>query len=188
MKYCSQCSSLVTRKIPEDDNRLRYVCESCNTIHYENPKIVCGCLPEWEDKILICKRAIEPRANYWTLPAGFMELQESCDEGAIRETWEEARARVEVLGLYCVYSLPYAGQVHMLFRSRLLDLDYEPGPESTDVKLVSEAEIPWQEIAFATIRQTLKFYYEDRKTNQFPTRFGDIIKTGNKYCYQSTDK
>ncbi len=184
MNFCSYCANTVILKIPDDDDRPRYICESCETIHYENPKVVCGCIPEWEDKLLICKRAIEPRANYWTLPAGFMELGETCAEGATRETWEEARARVEILGLYCVYSLPYVDQVHMMFRSRLLDLKYEAGPESTEVQLVSENEIPWDEIAFATIRQTLKYYYAERKTNKFPTHFGDIIQDGNSYTYQ----
>ena len=184
MKYCCYCGKPVVRKIPEDDNRPRYVCESCETVYYENPKIVTGCLPVWEDRILLCKRSIEPRSGYWTLPAGFMEMNETSIEGAIRETWEEAMARVEVQGLYSVFNLPHVNQVYMMFRSRLLDLDFRPGDESEEVELFREEDIPWDKLAFSTIRQTLQFYFQDRAANRFPLRTGNIIKESNGYRFE----
>lgn len=171
--------------IPQNDDRQRFVCASCQTIHYQNPKVVAGCLPEFEDRILLCKRAIEPRAGYWTLPAGFMELDETSTEAAIRETVEEANARVKILGLYTVFNLPHVNQVYMLFRSRLLDLDFSPGNESLEVKLFAEDQIPWNELAFTTIRQTLKFYYQDKKNGGlFQLHTGDIIKEQDKYSFR----
>ena len=135
MNFCSHCGETVILKIPEDDNRQRYVCLSCEMIHYQNPKVVTGCLPVWEDKILLCKRAIEPRYGLWTLPAGFMELGETTVEAAARETMEEANARVNIQGLYVVINLPQVDQVFMMFRSQLLDLDFSPGVESLAVEL-----------------------------------------------------
>lgn len=183
MKYCSTCGDKVSLKIPADDDRQRYVCVSCETIHYQNPNVVVGCIPVWEDKILLCKRAIEPRSGLWTLPAGFMELGETSQEGAIRETLEEANARVEIEGLYVVINVPTANQVYMMFRSRLLDRDFGPGAESLDTRLFHEDEIPWDVIAFGTIRQTLKFYFQDRKIDHFPTHFGDIIRQNESFTY-----
>jgi ADP-ribose pyrophosphatase YjhB (NUDIX family) len=183
MKYCSQCGAPVSLKIPEDDNRHRHVCDSCELIHYQNPKIVAGCIPVWEDKILLCRRAIEPRHGLWTLPAGFMEMGETTSEAAIRETLEEANARVEIDGLYALINLPQVDQVYMMFRSQLLDLDFSPGQESLEVALYTEDEIPWEELAFTTIRHSLKFYFEDRKRNSFQLRIGDIVKTGDAYKF-----
>ena len=170
---------------PQDDDRERFVCVSCQTIHYQNPKVVAGCLPEYEDRVLLCKRSIEPRAGFWTLPAGFMELDETSYEAAVRETIEEANARVEILNLYTVFNLPHVNQVYMMFRSRLLDLEFSPGSESLEVNLFSEEEIPWDDLAFTTIRQTLKFYFHDRRNGGvFHLHTGDILKQEGKYSFR----
>jgi ADP-ribose pyrophosphatase YjhB (NUDIX family) len=153
---------------------MRAVCPSCGHIQYENPKIVAGCIPVYGDRILMCKRAIEPRYGLWTLPAGFMELNETAAEGAAREALEEANAKVEVEGLYTVFSLPHISQVYMMFRARLLDPDVSPGIESLEVKLVTQDEIPWDSLAFAMVKRTLDFFLEDRRRGEFITRFGDI--------------
>jgi ADP-ribose pyrophosphatase YjhB (NUDIX family) len=174
IKYCNSCGSQVTQRIPEGDSFSRAVCDACGTIQYENPKIVVGCLPTHGDRILICKRAIEPRYGLWTLPAGFMENDESASEGAAREALEEANARVDIEDLYTVYSIPHISQVYMMFRARLLDTDVSPGIESLEVKLVTEDEIPWDQLAFAMVRRTLEHFLQDRKTGVFVPRFGDI--------------
>lgn len=150
-------------RIPEGDTLPRYVCPACRAIHYQNPKMVVGCIPEWESKILLCRRAIPPREGMWTLPAGFMENNETLAQGAARETLEEANARVKIRELYAVYNLPHISQVYLLFRAELLDLDFFPGAESLDVKLFEEHEIPWKEIAFRVIHDPLKRYLEERK-------------------------
>lgn len=175
MNFCSACSCRLIEKVPRDDDRSRLVCPDCGTVHYQNPKIVTGCLPEWQDQVLLCRRAIEPRRGYWTVPAGFMELDETAEQGAERETWEEARARVELLAPYALINLPHVNQLYLIFRARLLDLDFSPGPESLEVRLFREEEIPWQELAFGTVRQTLGFYFEDRPGGQFPMRTGTIV-------------
>ena len=148
IKFCSACGSTVAQRVPEGDTHERAVCDSCGLIQYVNPKIVVGCLPVYGEHILMCKRAIEPRYGLWTLPAGFMENGESASEGAAREALEEANARVEIEDLYTVYSIPHISQVYMMFRARLLDLDFSPGTESLEVRLVLEDEIPWNELAF----------------------------------------
>jgi ADP-ribose pyrophosphatase YjhB (NUDIX family) len=174
IKFCSACGTPVVQRIPPGDNRPRAVCDACGHIQYQNPKIVAGCLPVWGDRILICKRAIEPRYGRWTLPAGFMENEESAPEGAAREAMEEANAKVEITSLYTVYSVPHISQVYMMFLARLLDPEVSPGTESLEVKLVTEDEIPWDELAFAMVRLTLQHYLQDRKIGTFPTRFGDV--------------
>ena len=179
MKFCNQCGAEVVGKVPAGDKRLRYVCISCEAIHYQNPKIVAGCIPEHEGKVLLCKRAIEPRYGYWTLPAGFMELEETSLEAALRETLEEANARVTVSELYTVFSLPNVSQVYMMYRSKLLDLDFSAGDESLEVKLFAENEIPWDDIAFTTIKYTLKFYFKDQQSKNFCLHTGDIINYGD---------
>lgn len=183
MKYCSVCGFEVRIVVPPDDNRERHVCEQCDTIHYLNPKIVTGCIPEWGDRILLCKRAIEPRSGLWTLPAGFMELDETTHEAAMRETWEEANARVELQDLFMVINLPYVNQVYMMFRSRLLDKDFSPGPESLEVDLYTQEDIPWDTLAFPTIRETLRCYFEDREKGEYRLHTGDITKGQNGYQY-----
>jgi ADP-ribose pyrophosphatase YjhB (NUDIX family) len=168
MKFCSHCGSAdVELRIPPGDSLPRHVCAACGTIHYQNPKIVVGCLPVWESRVLLCKRAIEPRLGRWTLPAGFLENGETLQAGAMRETLEEANARVELLPLYALISLPQIGQVYMMFRARLLDLDFGPGPESLEVELFDEADIPWEEIAFRTIARTLRRFFLDRRLGGF---------------------
>jgi len=148
----------------------RFVCEHCDTIHYQNPNIVTGCLPVFEDKVLLCKRAIDPRRDYWTLPAGFMENRETLEEAAMRESAEEAHANVEIEQLYTVFSLPHVNQVYILFRARLLDENFKAGIESLEVKLFSEDEIPWDTLAFRTISYTLKYFFADRKTGLYTMR------------------
>jgi ADP-ribose pyrophosphatase YjhB (NUDIX family) len=169
MKFCSNCgSAALEHRIPDGDTLPRYVCSNCGTIHYQNPKVVVGCLPEWEGRVLLCKRAIEPRLGLWTLPAGFLENGETILAGAERETVEEARARVEVGALYTVISLPHINQLYVMFRARLLDLGFGPGPESLEVRLFDEADIPWSELAFRTITRTLRNFFLDRKLGEFP--------------------
>ena len=174
IKFCNSCGAAVTHRIPEGDTLSRAVCDACGSIHYVNPKIVVGCLPVYEDRILICKRAIEPRYGLWTLPAGFMEMNESASEGAAREALEEANARVEIEDLYTVYSIPHISQVYMMFRARLIDPAVSPGAESLEVKLVTEQEIPWDALAFQMVKRTLEHFLEDRKRGTFVPRFGDI--------------
>ncbi|MEQ1517558.1 MAG: NUDIX hydrolase [Usitatibacteraceae bacterium] len=177
MKFCSQCGSeKIALRIPPGDDRLRAICDACDHIHYVNPKIVVGSIPVWGEQILLCKRAIEPRYGKWTLPAGFMEEGETLAEGATRETMEEAGARITIEQLYASYSLPEISQVYVLFLAKLNDLDYAAGIESLDVKLFHEHEIPWDEIAFATIREGLKRYFADRKSGAFVPHFTDLRK------------
>ncbi len=178
MNYCSQCGQPVEYRIPEGDNLPRHICTACNTIHYQNPKIVAGCIPEWEGKILLCRRAIEPRHGLWTLPAGFMENRESTEQAAQRETWEEARARVDIESLYAVFSIPHISQVYMLFRGPLTGPDFAAGPESLEVALFSEEEIPWQSLAFPVIEKTLRRYFEDQRSGRHTTatHVGEIIR------------
>jgi ADP-ribose pyrophosphatase YjhB (NUDIX family) len=171
IKFCSACGSgRIALRVPDGDNLPRYVCGACGAIHYQNPKVVVGCLPEWEDRVLLCRRAIEPRRGLWTLPAGFLENGETVAAGAVRETLEEASARVELGELYTMISLPQISQIYMMFRARLMDLDFGPGPESLEVRLFREDEIPWEEMAFRTIGRTLRNYFLDRKLGAFPTR------------------
>lgn len=177
MKYCSNCSATVELSIPAGDSLPRYVCTVCQTIHYQNPKMVVGCIPEWEDKILLCRRAIEPRRGWWTLPAGFMENNETLAQAAARETLEEANARVAIGDLYAVYSLPHISQVYFLFRAKLLDLDFKPGIESLDVKLVTEQEVPWNDMAFRVIHDPLRQYFKDRRQGALKFHMGVIDKS-----------
>ncbi len=174
MNFCSACGASVTFRIPAGDTLPRYVCDQCETVHYENPKVVVGCIPEWGDRILLCKRAIEPRLGFWTLPAGFLENGETAAAGAVRETLEEAEARVDIGPLYTFYNLPHINQIYLMFRGRLLDLNFGPGSESLEVRLFREDEIPWQEIAFRTVGETLKHFFADRARGQFEFHLGDI--------------
>ena len=178
MNYCSNCGSKIVLRVPPGDTLPRHLCESCGTIHYKNPLMVIGAIPEWQDRILLCRRAIEPRLDKWTLPAGFMELGETVGQAALRETLEEANARIELTEMYAMMSVPQVNQVHLFYRARLLDLDFSPGTESLEVQLFSENEIPWKEIAFRTISTTLKYYYADRKAGQFRFHAEDIYHSG----------
>ena len=161
MKFCNQCGSTVDFLIPEGDNMPRHVCSHCGLIHYQNPKLVAGCIPEWQDRILLCRRAIEPRYGLWTIPAGFMENEETTLEAAARETHEEATAQVTNLSLYTMYNLPHINQVYLMFRGELVRGYASPGAESLEVALMDEKEIPWEEIAFPVIKESLKLYFKD---------------------------
>ena len=174
IKFCNACGALVTHRVPEGDSLTRAVCDACGTIHYSNPKVVVGCLATYEDRILLCKRAIEPRYGLWTLPAGFMENNESAPQGAAREALEEANARVEITDLYAVYSIPRISQVYLMFLARLTDPDVSAGAESLEVHLAREDEIPWNELAFGIVRRALEHFVEDRKTGVFVPRYGDL--------------
>jgi ADP-ribose pyrophosphatase YjhB (NUDIX family) len=161
MNFCSNCGSRVAFRVPPGDNRPRFVCDSCGTIHYQNPRVVVGCLPVHEGRILLCKRAIEPRLGFWTVPAGFMENAESLQQGAARECQEEAMADVEIGSLLSLVSILGAHQVHVFFRAKLRTPDFGPGPESLEVKLVTPEEIPWTDIAFQSTTFSLQKYLSD---------------------------
>ena len=173
-KHCKACGAEVRYLVPADDNRERAVCTVCANVHYENPLNVVGTLPVWGDQVLLCRRNIEPRYGFWTLPAGFMEMGETAAEGALRETIEEAGARVEMQGLYTVLNVVRVGQLHLFYRARLLDTDFAPGPESIEAKLFTEVDVPWDELAFRTVRETLLRYFDDRKRGQFDVHCADI--------------
>jgi ADP-ribose pyrophosphatase YjhB (NUDIX family) len=170
MNFCSECGHAVALSIPEGDNRPRHVCTQCGTIHYQNPKMVIGSIPVWDPalahegtlQVLLCRRAIEPRLGYWTLPAGFMENGETTGEAAVRETEEEAGANIELGPLFTLLNVAHVHQVHMFYLARLLDLDFAPGEESLEVQLFTERDIPWDELAFPTIRTTLELFFADR--------------------------
>lgn len=170
MKYCSECGQEVVVKVPEGDNRLRAVCESCDTIHYQNPRIIAGAIPVYGDKVLLCKRAIDPRRGFWTLPAGFMENDETIEQAAQRETFEEAQTKITNLHLYTVISLPHISQVYMLFRSEMEDGVFAPGEESLETQLFEEKDIPWDDIAFPTMSRTLKYFFQDRSEGGYQVR------------------
>ena len=175
MKHCSECGSdRIAWRVPDGDSAPRDVCEACGAIFYRNPKIVVGCLVTAGDEVLLCRRAIEPRLGLWTLPAGFMENGETLAAGAARETLEEACARVVVGDLYTVISLPHISQVYMMFRSQLVDGGYGPGPESLEVRLFREEDIPWDRLAFRTIARTLRTFFLDRRDGAFPLRLSTL--------------
>jgi ADP-ribose pyrophosphatase YjhB (NUDIX family) len=177
MKFCSNCAQPVELRTPADDNRLRYCCAACNTIHYQNPRNVVGTIPTYNAKILLCKRAIEPRHGFWTLPAGFMENEETCDEGAARETVEEAGATIAPQGqlkLFSVVDVPSVHQVHLFFLAPLLTDVLAPGPETLEAKFFDEQDIPWSDLAFKTVSETLKWFFEARRTNDYSVRHGAI--------------
>ena len=179
MKFCSTCGHDLTLRVPDGDNRERSVCDACGMIHYQNPKIVTGCLPVYDDRILMCKRAIEPRAGLWTLPAGFMENGESAEAGAQRETMEEACAEVEIEALYTVFSLPHISQVYMFYLAKLPEPVFAAGEESLDVALFAEDQIPWEQLAFPVVTDTLRHFFADRPQGTFPTR-SSIIEWGRR--------
>ncbi|MBI5274835.1 MAG: NUDIX hydrolase [Burkholderiales bacterium] len=175
IKFCRNCGTAVVYRIPDDgDTRERAVCPGCDTIHYQNPLTVVGTVPHWGDRVLLCKRNIEPRWGKWTLPAGFMELNETTLEGAARETDEEAGAKFEMEGLFTVMSVPRVGQVHLFYRARLLSDVFDPGHETIEARLFTEGEIPWEEIAFRTVKETLLRYFDDRRSGRFAVHNVDI--------------
>ncbi|MGH8669321.1 MAG: NUDIX hydrolase [Burkholderiales bacterium] len=176
MKFCSLCAAPLVRRVPPGDSLPRWVCDQCGVIHYRNPLLVVGSVPEYEEKILLCRRAIEPRYGYWTLPAGFMENGETAGQAALRETLEEAGARIELVEPFSMISVPYVNQVHLFYRARLLDLEFRPGEESLEVALYEEARIPWKEIAFRTVAATLRHWFADRGRGAFGFHAEDIIE------------
>lgn len=176
MNYCSQCGKPVILRIPEGDNRERHVCEHCDVIHYQNPRIIAGCIPCHGDQVLLCKRAIEPRYGLWTLPAGFMENGETTRQGASRECYEEAKARMENHHLYGVFDVPQINQVYIFYRGQLSDLSFGAGDESLEVALYQEHQIPWGELAFPVIELALHYYFEDMKRNLFEVRTETIAR------------
>ena len=173
-RHCKTCGGAVRYQVPADDNRERAVCTMCGAIHYENPINVVGTVPFWGDQVLLCRRNIEPRYGLWTLPAGFLEIGETLAGGAARETDEEAGARIELGGLFTVLNVVKVAQVHFFYLARLLDTDFHPGPETIEAQLFHEHEIPWEALAFRTVRETLKLYFEARKIDQFPVHCADI--------------
>ena len=174
MNFCSHCGQPVTLRVPEGDHLPRHVCTSCGTVHYQNPKIVAGCVPEHEGRILLCRRAIEPRLGYWTIPAGFMENGETTQDAARRESMEEAQADVEIGSLLAVVHVLHADQVHVMFRARLPRPEFGVSPESLEVRLCEESEIPWSDIAFRSVDFALRRYLEDRRTGLEPHHFTAI--------------
>lgn len=175
MNFCSNCGAKVAFRVPPGDSLPRHLCEACGAIHYRNPLMVIGAIPEWDGRILLCRRAIEPRAGLWTLPAGFMEMGETAAQAALRETIEEANARVELGEVFTFLSVPQANQVHVYYRARLLDLHFCPGAESLEVALFHEQDIPWGEIAFRTITATLRHLFEDRAEGFYRFHAGEIL-------------
>lgn len=174
MKYCSNCGSPVARRVPPGDSLPRFVCDSCGNIHYQNPNLVIGSVPVWDASLLLCRRAIEPRYGYWTLPAGFMENDETTGEAALRETLEEAGARIALEAPFSMISVPHVNQVHLFYRARLLDLEFKPGAETLEVALFEEAKIPWKEIAFRTVGLTLRHWFADRTGGAFGFHAEDV--------------
>ena len=168
MKYCSQCGGKTKLEIPQDDDRPRFICSQCGFVHYQNPRLVVGSIPVHEDQVLLCLRAIEPRKNYWTLPAGFLESGESISDGAIRETEEEALIRPNLGEIIAIVDVVYAEQVHVFFRAGLDNLDFGPGRESLDVKLFKLTDIPWEEIAFKTVEIALKAQINKASSDHIP--------------------
>ena len=175
INYCSRCGAPVTMAVPEGDNAMRHVCGQCGTIHYQNPKMVIGCIAEWEGRVLLCRRAIEPRLGLWTLPAGFMENSETTAEAAARETLEEACAQVRIGQLFALVNVPHIHQVHMFYTARLVDGNFGVGAESLESRMFAEAEIPWQEMAFRSVSFALRAWLEDRRKGSFGLHTTDLL-------------
>ncbi|MBC7940526.1 MAG: NUDIX hydrolase [Chitinophagaceae bacterium] len=174
IQHCRVCGSRTEYRVPADDNRERATCTACGEIHYENPINVVGTVPVWGEQVLLCRRNIEPRYGLWTLPAGFLELGESTADGAVRETVEEAGAHIELQGLFTVLNVVRVGQVHLFYRARMLDTRLAPGPETIEARLFGEDEVPWDQIAFRTVRDTLQHFFSDRRAGAYGVHAGDI--------------
>ncbi len=174
LNFCSVCAHAIALRVPPGDNRPRACCDHCGAIHYINPKLVVGTVTTWNDQVLLCRRAIEPRRNYWTLPAGFLEAGEGTGAGALRETDEEAGARIALGPLFTMFDVLHVDQVHLFYRAQLLDLAFAPGEESLEVRLFDEADVPWDELAFRTVSLTLRHFFEDRSRGTFELHSGVI--------------
>ncbi len=176
IKHCRNCGAAVVHRVPDDgDTKIRAVCPQCGTVHYENPLNVVGTVPYLGDKVLLCKRNIEPRKGKWTLPAGFMELNETTAQGAARETVEEAGAQFDMEGLFSILNVARVGQVHLFYTARLLSDAFDPGYETMETGLFTEADIPWDEIAFRTVKETLEHYFADRREGRLSIHAIDIV-------------
>jgi ADP-ribose pyrophosphatase YjhB (NUDIX family) len=185
MKFCSNCAHPVSFSAVEGEHIPRFHCVRCNVIHYVNPKVIVGCLPIWEDKVMLCKRGIEPQYGLWNIPGGFMENDETTEEGAVREMYEETLGRVRVIGLHTVFNVVVVNQVHLHYLVEMVDLDYSLTPESIDIQLFTEAEIPWQDVAFASSKFALKKYFEDRKNNTRNTHIGSLLEKDGKWAIRN---
>lgn len=172
MKFCSNCGSTIQYGKLDTEHMPRFFCPTCHTVHYQNPTIIVGCLPIWEDKVMLCKRGIEPQYGMWNIPGGFMENDETVEIGAVREMVEETNGNVKVIGLHTVYTVLPVNQVHLHFLTELVDLNYSLTEESIDIQLFTERDIPWQDIAFASSLFALKMYFEDRKLGIRRTHLG----------------
>ena len=180
MNYCSDCGNATSLKIPIGDNRKRAVCENCDAIHYQNPKIIAGCVPIFDNKVLLCRRAIEPRLGFWTLPAGFMENNETCLEAALRESEEEAHASIENPIFYGIFDLPHINQVYIFYQGDVVDGSYRPGIESLEVKFFTENDIPWKDLAFPVVELMLKHHFKNIKNNNSDICTGTINRSWKK--------
>ena len=176
IKHCKNCGDTVVYRLPDDgDTKERAICTACQTVHYENPLMVVGTVPHWGERVLLCKRNIEPRWGKWTLPAGFMELNETVAEGAARETVEEAGAEFDMEGFFSLVNVPRVGQVHLFYLAKLLSDQFDPGHETIEARLFTEDEIPWDELAFKTVAETLKRYFADRRAGAFSIHAIDLV-------------
>jgi ADP-ribose pyrophosphatase YjhB (NUDIX family) len=174
IRHCRACGAPTEYRTPSDDNRDRAICSACAMVHYENPLNVVGTVPVFEGRVLLCRRNIEPRHGFWTLPAGFMELGETTEQGALRETVEEAGAEIELEPLFTVLNVVHVGQVHLFYRARMVSDRLDPGPETIEARMFDEAEVPWDELAFRTVKYTLERFFEDRRKGQFAIHSADI--------------
>jgi ADP-ribose pyrophosphatase YjhB (NUDIX family) len=175
MKFCSRCGATVVQAIPSGDDRPRFVCRACGVVHYQNPRLVAGCIPESGDRVLLCRRAIEPCYGKWTLPAGYLENGETVAACAERETFEETGAKVAGIAPYLLYNICHINQIYLMFRGRILELGEGPGKESLEVRLFAEKDVPWERMAFRVITETLRTYFRDRRSGAFPFAIGDIL-------------
>lgn len=173
-QFCPKCGAPIEYRTPAGDDRPRDVCSRHGDIFYHNPRVVVGCVPEWGERVLMCRRSIEPRRHFWTLPAGFLEMDETTAEAGVRETWEESRARVALGPLFSFINVAHIGQIHMFYRAEMTDGEHAPGPESTETVLMTEDEIPWRELAFPTIHRTLERYFADRRRGTFHLHAEDL--------------
>jgi ADP-ribose pyrophosphatase YjhB (NUDIX family) len=176
MAFCMRCGGGLELRTPPGDDRPRGVCGDCGRIHYENPKLVAGCVVEWDERVLLCRRAIEPRHGLWTVPAGYLEMGETVADGARREALEEACARIDIVAPYALLNLTFVSQVYFMFRARLIDGRFAAGHESLEAQLFREREIPWDDLAFSSVRETLRLYFQDRPSGHFPFHMVDVTR------------
>lgn len=180
MKYCSNCGKRVVRRVPYGDQHPRHICDHCQTVHYENPKVVVGCIAEWSGRILMCRRAIEPRMGFWTIPAGFLEINESSVEAAIRESEEETGTHIRIEGLYSIFDIPEIHQVYLIYRGQLKRPQFNPGSESLEVRLFRPEDIPWGELTYPAVGDILRQYIEERNSGyDFGIYVGSLKDGGN---------